>query len=128
MSFTDEQIQSVWEKGQVVPDCNKNEWRKDSCGAWIYRADYGDRTATYGWEIDHVYPKDKLKEKKIPQSKWDEMPNLRPMHWENNNSKDNDYPTYTAVKTSEGNKNINETSTRTIPESLQTKLKALYNI
>ncbi|MCQ2364261.1 MAG: hypothetical protein MJ051_01735 [Akkermansia sp.] len=128
MSFTTSKIQSVWEKGREVSGCDKDVWRKDFCDAWICRTEYGNRSSEYGWEIDHVYPIDKLQEKNIPQSKWNEMANLRPMHWENNNSKDNDYPRYTAVKTSEGNKNINETSTRTIPESLQTKLKALYNI
>jgi hypothetical protein len=39
----------------VVPGYDPNQFRKDSCGAWMKRSDYGQTTG-YGWEIDHVKP------------------------------------------------------------------------
>lgn len=56
MSFSDEDIQKVWEKGKVVVGQNANQWRKDECGAWIDRDKYGNRESKYGWEIDHIDP------------------------------------------------------------------------
>lgn len=95
MGFSDEMIQKVWEKGQVVPGANFNEWRKDQCGAWIYRLHYGHQSE-YSWNIDHI----------TPQSKGggDELSNLRPLHWENNARKGDG--NLSCAVTSEGAKNI----------------------
>ncbi|MCW4043043.1 MAG: HNH endonuclease [Candidatus Bathyarchaeota archaeon] len=73
MSFDDEMIQKVWEKGKVSPKHDKDKYRKDQCGAWIERDKYGDRKHNWGWEIDHIEPKGS-----------DELSNLRPLQWENN--------------------------------------------
>ena len=118
MAFSEIQIQAVWEKGQEVDTFDSNKYRKDAAGAWMQRDKYGDVESPYGWEIDHVYPK--AKDGK------DELINLRPMHWANNRSKDGDYPTYTAVKTSDGNTNIDKTAEYTVNQPLQDKLKALH--
>lgn len=56
MSFDEEKIQQVWEKGRVVGN-NPDKWRKDGCNAWISRAQHGNRDSKYGWEIHHVDPK-----------------------------------------------------------------------
>ena len=56
MSFSDEDIQKVWEKGEVVTGQDASKWRKDKCGALIGRNVYGDRESKYGWEIDHIEP------------------------------------------------------------------------
>jgi hypothetical protein len=53
MPFSDDIIQQVWEKGAIAPPNAPNLWRKDFCGAWIYREYYGNRNYQYGWEIDH---------------------------------------------------------------------------
>jgi len=79
MSFSDDTIQKVWEKGTVVSGYDKNVWRKDQCGAWIKRDRYGDRDSKYGWEIDHIKPSS--------DGGGDELSNLRPLQWENNASK-----------------------------------------
>jgi hypothetical protein len=76
MSWTAEMIQAVWEKGQVVSENNPDRWRKDQCGAWIGRDEYGDRTSQYGWEIDHISPGGS-----------DALSNLRPLQWKNNADK-----------------------------------------
>lgn len=76
MNFSDEMIQKVWEKGDIVGESYKDKWRKDECGAWISRGEYGNRSSIYGWEIDH-----------ISSDGGDGLSNLRPLQWKNNVTK-----------------------------------------
>jgi hypothetical protein len=76
MSWSEETIQSVWEKGEIIPGNDENRWRKDQCGAWIGRIEYGNRNSQYGWEIDHINPNGS-----------DNLSNLRPLQWKNNTDK-----------------------------------------
>jgi hypothetical protein len=117
--FSEAQIQAVWEKGNEVENYEPNDYRKDVVGAWMQRTQYGQKTKL-GWSVDHVYPESKGGDEDID--------NLRPMHWENNLSKSNDYPDYKAVKTSEGNSNIDKENNFTVNNDLQLRLKQLYNI
>ncbi len=73
MGFSNGEIQSVWEKGEIVSDYNSAVWRKDECGAWINRTGYGNRDSSYGWEIDHISPGGN-----------ESLSNLRPLQWQNN--------------------------------------------
>lgn len=73
MSFTNEMIQAVWEKGFVVSGYDPDIYRKDQCGAWIKRDMYGNRQNSFGWEIDHISPGGE-----------DILSNLRPLQWQNN--------------------------------------------
>lgn len=73
MSFSEEVIQKVWEKGIADPYNDPNLWRKDQCGAWMYKPAHGDRNSVYGWEIHHINP-----------NSGDDILNLIPLHWENN--------------------------------------------
>ena len=73
MIWNEEMIQSIWEKGQITNNNDKHKWRKDECGAWIGRQEYGNRDSEYGWEIDHISPGGP-----------DELSNLRPLQWQNN--------------------------------------------
>lgn len=79
MAFTEQVVQRVWEKGAVVNGYDPQVWRKDQCGAWMGRAQYGNRNSQYGWEIDHIKP--------ASEGGGDELSNLRPLQWQNNASK-----------------------------------------
>lgn len=94
MSFTDEIIQQVWEKGRTVSNNDPNVWRNDECGAWIKRAEYGNRDSQYGWEIDHIDPEG-----------GDELSNLRPLQWENNVAT-SDTGQLACVVTADGTRNV----------------------
>jgi hypothetical protein len=76
MGFTEEKIQKVWEKGKTVAKNDPKVWRKDQCGAWMKRADYGNINSEYGWQIDHITP--------VSEGGTDDLSNLRPLQWENN--------------------------------------------
>ncbi|NQV00434.1 MAG: HNH endonuclease [Parcubacteria group bacterium] len=73
MDFDKETEQKVWEKGKIASNNDPSIWRKDACGAWIKRAEYGNRDSKYGWEIDH-----------ISADGSDNLSNLQPLQWENN--------------------------------------------
>jgi hypothetical protein len=74
----------------------------------------------YGWEIDHVLP--------LSRGGDSDLRNLRPMQWENNRKKADDYPEYSTSVTSDGNKNIYADQYYTVNEPLQKELKKLYKI
>lgn len=118
--FDDITIQQVWDKGIVVDGFDKELIRKDSCGAWILRNEYGHRSNKFGWEVDHVYPKSRGGD--------DILQNLRPMQWENNDKKGDDYPVYQTTIHAEGNENIYKNGQFTVNESLQKILSNLYNL
>lgn len=96
-TFSGSEVDSVWRKGQVVPGYNPDDYRKDAAGAWIMRAMYGKQTE-YGWQIDHIIP--------VSKGGSDCMSNLQPLQHENNLSKNDNYPTWIAVRTASGNCNI----------------------
>ena len=73
MPFTDEVTQAVWNKGRATNANDPNVWRKDQFDAWIMRNQYGNRDSNWGWEIYHINP-----------DGWDNLSNLRPLHWKNN--------------------------------------------
>lgn len=73
MGFSEEVIWQIWSKG--YPSNDSLLWRKDECGAWILRGDYGKRDSEYGWEIDQIIP--------ASEDGTDNISNLRPLHWEN---------------------------------------------
>lgn len=120
MYFTEEQKNSAWDNAQLVDGYKPDKYRKDACGAWIARDKYGEVDSIYGWQIDHIYPKSKG---------GDENPlNLRALHCKNNQSKGDDYPSYYASVTSDGNKNKLERQVFTVNREKQEQLKKIYNI
>lgn len=76
MSYSDEVVRDVWQKGRIVPENDSNAWRWDVYGAWMGWQYYGDRNSQYGWEIDHIIS--------LAQGGADELANLRPLQWQNN--------------------------------------------
>ena len=97
MNFTSETILKVWQKAAVDEYNVPNDYRKDECGAWIERAQYGNHDSAYGWEIDHINP----------ASDMDNLSNLRPLHWKNNNSKKDG--SLACAVTSSGTTNVERT-------------------
>ena len=69
-------VEQVWQKGTIVGGYEQTKYRKDQCGAWITRSEFGNRNSIYGWEVDHITP--------LSQNGSDQLSNLRPLHWQNN--------------------------------------------
>ena len=78
-SWSDKTKLDVWNKGEIVSDHDETEYRKDQCGAWMQYSKHGDRNSSFGWEIDHIKPES--------AGGSDNLSNLRPLQWENNNAK-----------------------------------------
>lgn len=127
MGLTEELIQLVWEKGLKVEEYDPNRVRKDACGAWMIRENYGDRDSVFGWEIDHIYPKSRLEMLEVPEDDIDNILNLRPLNWRNNDSKSNNFPIYKASITSEDNRNILREEELEINESVRQQILSLYS-
>ena len=72
MPFSDAIIKQVWEKGRTMFDQDGVIWRKDECGAWMHRAQYGNEHSEYGWKIENV-----------SVGGPDIVENLRPLHRQN---------------------------------------------
>lgn len=117
---------NVWEKGQVVDGFNSDLYRKDPCGAWIVWDKFGVQDNIYGWEIDHIYPKSRLEERGFNEEAVSDIRNLRPMQHQNKASKGDDYPSYTAIITSEGNKNIEKERNLTVNSATREIIEQLY--
>lgn len=98
-NFNAETINTIWKKATIVPNNDPAVWRKDIAGAWIKRSEYGKKTK-YGWEIDHKKP--------VAKGGTDNNTNLRPLHWENNESKNDDYPEWHSVVTASGADNVHK--------------------
>ena len=126
--MTEEQIQDAWNRATVVEGFDKSRYRKDACGAWIIRNKYGDTDSLYGWQVDHIVPQSFLRDKGFSESMIDNSLNLRALQHENNDSKSDDYPSYTAVVTSEGTENVRVTKFLEVNSKKQEALKKLYNI
>lgn len=126
MNITNELKRSVWEKAQIVDGFNSDMYRKDPCGAWIAWDKYGVQDSVYGWEVDHIYPQSLLEERGFDEDAINDIRNLRPMQHENNASKSDDYPSYTAVITSEGNKNVYKEMNLTVNKVIRDLLNRIF--
>ena len=72
MEYSEIIIQRIWKKGKIVSTHKSSLWRKDDCGAWMKRDEFGNRGSEYGWEIDDISPGGP-----------DALCNVRPLQWQN---------------------------------------------
>lgn len=75
-------VDAVWEKAE--PSERHRPLRLDCFGALIWKAAYGNANSKFGWEIDHLNP--------VAAGGGDELENLQPLQWENNQRKGDDCP------------------------------------
>ncbi len=77
-AFNELEMAAVWNKALSIPGYDLRLWRRDACGAPIYRSNYG-KTVETGWEIDHINP--------VSNGGGDNLANLQALQWENNRLK-----------------------------------------
>ena len=128
MSFTEEQKLAAWNKATAVPGFDPRTFRKDACGAWIIWDKYGVDDNLYGWEIDHVVPRTLLESKGFSEEQINAVDNLRALQHMNNVSKGMDYPSYTALVTSDGDRNVDVVKNLVVNSSLRNKLDEMYGL
>lgn len=75
---------AVWDKATPIVGAPPAIVRTDPYGKVMARAAYGDTQSAYGWEVDHIQP--------VTKGGTDELANLRPLHWEMNRQKGDQYP------------------------------------
>ena len=126
--FTEEQRIAVWQKAQIVEGLDPSMYRKDACGAWMVWDKYGVQDNMYGWEIDHIVPRSLLQEKGYMPSEIDSLINLRALQHQNNTSKGDDYPSYTAIVTAEANRNVERMQNLPVNEKLRNQLKQHFQL
>ena len=85
-SFSQATVYAVWQKGKPVSGYDSNQYRKDACGTWMERTQYGNTSSNRGWEVDHIKP--------ASMGGSDDLSNLQPLQWENNRSKGDDHPNW----------------------------------
>lgn len=88
-SFDSSTVDLVWKKGTAVSGYDPNTWRKDTCGAWMKKSEYGNIGSQYGWEIDHIKP--------VSKGGTDDLSNLQPLQWENNRNKSDNWPNWACL-------------------------------
>lgn len=125
MNVTEELKKRVWNKAREAKGYDKQNVRLDACNAFMIYDDYG-KQSLYGWQIDHVCPVSILEDLGYTDEEIDDEQNLRPMNWHNNLSKSDDYPSYTSVVTSDGDRNVKREESKIVNTHRQQKLQSLY--
>lgn len=129
-NFTDDELDRIWQKGIIVDGLDPTVYRTDAVGGLMKRSLYGNE-GNLGWEVDHIFPVEKLKAYEIPEVTWDDLVNLRPMNAKNNAAKGEDYPDYKVAVQYNGNKtspnNIKvDNKSKTVNGKVQERIRKLY--
>lgn len=116
-NFSENKIQSIWEKAKIINGQDPNVYRQDLADAWIERDQYG-KEGSFGWEIDHMFPEAK--------GGGDDSENLQPLQWENNRTKDDNFPKYSTSVSSNGTKYLKKDQNWEFTDSFITTAKRLH--
>lgn len=127
--YTNDQLNKIWEKGLVVDGLDPAVYRTDVAEAMMKRDCYGEE-GNLGWEVDHIFPRKKLEELKIPEVMHDNMLNLRPMNSKNNAKKGDDYPEYKSAFAYNENvrMNVEKECSCEVDAKIQATLAALFGL
>lgn len=117
MAFSKQTLDALWNKARIVEGLDSSLFRKDACGALIMYNKYGLENP-YGWVVDHIFP--------ISLGGDDQIENLRALHYLNNQSKADDYPTYTSVVKFDGRNNQPTEQSLTVNSKRREILKTIY--
>ena len=82
MSFSDEKLEKIWDKGAKIPGKDPDLYRRDDEGNEIYKPSYG-KNGEKSWEVDHSKPQAK--------GGTDHLNNLRPLQSDANRKKGDKY-------------------------------------
>lgn len=126
--FSEKELDQIFKKAREIKGLDPDEWRLDASDAIIRRSSYGCDDEFFGWEVDHIVPKSILEGADVPERLIDHDYNLRPLNWNNNRSKADDYPNYKTAMVSEdeGKSNVRKEGSRTVNTSKQGLLRKLY--
>lgn len=127
-TFSEKELDQIFKKAREIKGLDPNEWRLDASDAIIRRSSYGCDDEFFGWEVDHIVPRSILEGADVPEQLIDYDYNLRPLNWNNNRSKADDYPSYktTMVSEDEGKSNVRKEGSRTVNTPKQEQLRRLY--
>lgn len=125
MSWTDKQLDAVWNKAKDAKGYNK-DYKLDPVDAMMYR--YKRHDTNMAWEVDHIFPKEILEFFEIPIDKIDNLDNLRAMQHSNNESKGLSFPKYSYAKIwdEDMQKNVDESGNATVNDTTIKKLRRLF--
>lgn len=127
-NFSEKELDVIFNKARHIDGLDADEWRLDASGAIIKRSSHDRTDEFYGWEVDHIVPEKLLRDNGVPQEMIDDDINLRPLNWNNNVSKGDDYPKYKIVveadKFQESNDSVNKFIE--ISSGKQKKLRDFY--
>lgn len=115
--YSGEIIDAVWSKAREVEGLNPDMFRLDPVGALIMRDKLG-KANPFGWVISFVYPE------KLGGD--DRVENLRAMHYLNDRSKRDDYPSYTGVVVFDGKENVETVKNVTVRRRLRDEIRKNY--
>lgn len=104
-NWTKNQIKEVWEKATIIPGVDKDLYRKDYAGAWMFfggfvnlSEDTSVNFRSYSWTI--------MQNKPLSQKGTNDLENLSPMNVMNALTKGQSYPKWKTKISSRGNENI----------------------
>ena len=125
MEISEELKKRLWNQAREAEGYDKQKVRLDACNAFMIYDEY-ENQGLYGWQIEHICPVSMLQELGYTEEEIDNEQNLRPMHWRNCLSKSDDYPSYTSVVTSDGDRNIEREESKIVNALRRQKLMSIY--